>query len=92
MSETIHYPAERIRRLIIEGMTADAQALGVEGAEIEIQYRDDGLNEDEVLELDGDVLYFRGQAARRVTAPVGDCYHREASAGRSARDGPERRC
>ena len=71
MSEIIHYPAERIRRLIIEGMTADAQALGVEAAEIEIQYRDDGLSEDEVLELDGDVLYFRGQAARRVTAPVG---------------------
>ena len=71
MSDTIHYPAERIRRLIIEGMMADAQALGVETAEIEIQYRDDGLRESEAFELDGDVLYFRGQAARRVAAPAG---------------------
>ena len=71
MTETIHYPAERVRRLIIEELAADAQLLGAETTEIEIQFLGGDLSESEALELDDDVLYFRGGVAKRVIAPVG---------------------
>ncbi len=71
MAEMIHYPAERIRQLVIEEMAADAQLFGSETAEIEIQHLDRDLSANAALELDQDVLYFRGGAVKRVIAPEG---------------------
>ena len=71
MTETIRYPAERVRRLIIAELAADAQLLGAETTEIEIQFLAGDLSRSEALELDDDVLYFQGGVAKRVIAPEG---------------------
>jgi hypothetical protein len=69
MTEYVSHPAEGIERLIIEEMAADAQLLGADVAEIEIQHLGDATSE--ALEYEEDALYFRGASARRVIVPPG---------------------
>lgn len=71
MTEFTSHPAEGIERLVIEEMAADAQLLGSDVGEIEIQHHGEDLGEREALEYEDNVLYFRGAVAKRVIVPPG---------------------